>query len=302
MTYKEFITKSINSLSEIYSISESKAIAVRVLTHYLEITDYEYMIEPNTIIPKSHLVKLQEAVDELMNNRPVQYVLGYEEFAGHRFVVNENVLIPRPETEELYRMIVKKWGADKYQELKILDACTGSGCLAYSLAVDFPRANVMACDLSDGALKVASSQEIFVDIKKSKSLENKPLFFKWDILSGVPEGKDLESVPDLEGLDIIVSNPPYVCESERDFMSDNVLNYEPDMALFVPDNDPLRFYKALALWASELLRSGGMAFFEINEAYSRETVELFESYGFSDVETIDDIHNKPRFVSFTKWF
>ena len=179
MTYKEFVTKSINSLSEIYSIGESKALAVRVLTFVLDISDYQYMIEPGTIIPKSDLVKLNKAVDELLLHRPIQYVLGFEFFAGHKFKVNESVLIPRPETEELYRMIVSKWGEKgKYDDLKILDLCTGSGCLAYSLAVDFPRTNVIACDLSENALDVASSQKIFVDSKSSRPLLNIPFFLK----------------------------------------------------------------------------------------------------------------------------
>lgn len=297
MTYKEFVTKAIDALQEIYSINESKAIAVRVLTHYLGISDYEYLVSPNVIIPKPEVKKLQGALDELLACRPVQYVLGYEEFAGHKFCVCESVLIPRPETEELVRLIESDWVEDKMSELKILDVCTGSGCIAHSLAAHFRKARVMACDLSDEALEVAGKQKI---------CENEPLFFKWDALDGPPDEKDIatssEAIPELEELDILVSNPPYVCEKERDFMSPNVLDYEPSMALFVPDGDPLRFYKALAEWASALLRVGGKGYFEINEAYHREVVALFESYGFSDVTMVEDIHTKPRIVHFTKWF
>lgn len=305
MTYKEFVTKSIDSLSSIYSIGESKAIAVRVLTHFLPITDYEYLVDPNVIIPKSDVNILQGAVDELMESRPVQYVLGYEMFAGHKFNVSESVLIPRPETEEMYRLIVEQWRGGASGDMKILDACTGSGCLAYSLAAAFPKSSVLACDLYEDALKVASSQQVFLDEERRQPLRNIPLFFKWDVLEGPPDENDMRkdpSLPELSELDVLVSNPPYVCERERDFMSDNVLEYEPDAALFVPDNDPLRFYKALAGWASSLLKMGGKGYFEINEAFSKEVVSLFESFGFSEVTTVEDIHDKPRMVYFTKWF
>lgn len=297
MTFKEFVTKAIDSLTSIYSIGESKALAVRVLTHFLGVSDYEYLVEPHRIIPKPDLSKLQSALDELLNYRPIQYVLGYQEFAGYRFIVNESVLIPRPETEELVRLIQNEWVEDKMSNLRVLDVCTGSGCIAHSLAALFPKSEVVGCDLSEDALGVAREQKIS---------SNNPLFFKWDVLSGPPDDKDIatssEAIPEIEELDILVSNPPYVTIKERDFMSPNVLDYEPEMALFVPDNDPLRFYKALADWASALLKVGGKGYFEINEAYHREVVTLFESYGFSDVTMVEDIHNKPRMVYFTKWF
>lgn len=301
MTYKEFVTKAINDLSQIYSLGESKAIAVRVLTHFLKVSDYEYIVDPNVIIPKSDLTILQGALAELMDNRPVQYVLGYEYFAGHRFNVSESVLIPRPETEELFRLIVEQWRESGKGDYKILDACTGSGCLAYSLAAAFPKSSVYACDNFDDVLEMARNQKIFLDEDSRQPLRNIPLFFKYNVLEGAPEGKG-DDIPNLEELDILVSNPPYVCEHERDFMSPNVLDYEPDTALFVPDNDPLRFYRALAQWAVVFLKMGGKAYFEINEAYSREVVELFESQGFSEVTVNEDIHGKPRFVYFTKWF
>lgn len=306
MTYKEFVTKTIDSLSEIYSLGEARAIAVKVLTHFLKISDYEYIVEPGVIIPKSDLNRLQEAVSELIDYRPIQYVLGQTEFFDHVFSVSESVLIPRPETEEMVRMIVDEWKSTGYSEFKILDACTGSGCIAYSLAAAFPKSTVSAFDLYDDALKVALSQKIFLDKAGKQPITNTPFFFKWDALEGPPDSKDKakmgELLPEMEELDIIVSNPPYVCEQERDFMAPNVVEYEPDAALFVPDNDPLRFYKSLAEWATELLRMGGRGYFEINEAYSREIVSLFENAGFSDILITEDIHSKPRFVSFTKWF
>ena len=307
MTHKEFVTKAIDSLSEIYSLAEARSISVRLLTEFLHLSEYEYIIEPNTIIPKPDLNRLMTALEELKDYRPLQYVLGFQEFAGHKFNVSESVLIPRPETEELYRLIVSYWKEyGGYSELKILDACTGSGCLAYSLAATFPKSEVIACDKFEDVLKVAENQEIFIDEEHRQPLKNKPFFFKWDILEGPPDEKDKAqhgaSLPNMEDLDILVSNPPYVCESESDFMLPNVLEYEPDEALFVPDNDPLRFYKALSEWASAFLRPGGKGYFEINEAYSREVKSLFEECGFSEVTVVEDIHNKPRIVFFTKYF
>ena len=143
MTFKEFVTKAIDSLTSIYSIGESKALAVRVLTHFLGVSDYEYLVEPHRIIPKPDLSKLQSALDELLNYRPIQYVLGYQEFAGYRFIVNESVLIPRPETEELVRLIQNERVEDKMSNLRVLDVCTGSGCIAHCLAALFPKSDVV---------------------------------------------------------------------------------------------------------------------------------------------------------------
>lgn len=305
MTRKEFVTKSIDSLSEIYTLPEARALALRVILHFLHLSEYEYLIDSAVAVPKSDLVHLEKAVSDLLESRPIQYVLGYEDFAGHRFSVNESVLIPRPETEQLFRIICDEWNDSRFQELKIFDACTGSGCLAWSLAAEFPKASVSACDLSDDALAVASSQKVFVDTEHRQQVKNPPYFFKWDILEGPPEEKDRKKYPefpDLGDLDILVSNPPYVCEQERDLMASNVLDWEPEMALFVPDEDPLRFYRALGEWIIAHLRTGGHAYFEINEAYGPQTVQLFESLGLSEVTLHEDLHGKPRFISLVKWF
>lgn len=190
--------------------------------------------------------------------------------------------------------------------MKILDLCTGSGCIAYTLAAAFPKAEVFACDVSEAAIKVAKGQKIFLDEEGKQPLPNPPIIFKRNILNGVPDEKEinsaLESLPNIEDLDILISNPPYICESERDFMPPNVSDYEPDEALFVPDNDPLKFYKAIAKWAETLLKTGGKCYAEINELFGQQVKNLFENRGFSDVEIMSDIHNKPRFVRFVKWF
>ena len=294
MTYKEFVTKSINSLSGIYSLREAASISKRVLFHFMKIDEYQYIIESDTTIKKPILKMMQSAMDQLISDRPIQYVLGYEEFAGYRFKVNESVLIPRPETEELCRLIIRQWQSKSYQNLRILDACTGSGCIAYTLAAAFSNAVVRGVDLSEPALEVARSQKIFVGKEHKIPLENLPDFSQVDVLK--------DPADEYGQLDILVSNPPYVREQEKLYMDPNVLDFEPGMALFVPDNDPLRFYRALSRWASRLLKIGGMAYFEINETLCDETMELFKSYGFSDVTCIEDIHSKPRIIYFTKWF
>ncbi|HIZ84903.1 MAG TPA: peptide chain release factor N(5)-glutamine methyltransferase [Candidatus Coprenecus stercoravium] len=294
MTRKEFVTKATESLSEIYSPGEAKAISVRILSHFLGLSDYEYSVEPDIPVPKPYLVKLQNALTELSDNRPVQYVLGEETFAGHTFHVNESVLIPRPETEQLCRIIIDEWRKSGYSGLRIMDAGTGSGCIAYTLAAAFPKAQVWACDVDEAALDVARGQKVFIDSAGRQPLPNPPSFFRADILEGPSD--------EVEDLDILVSNPPYVCDSEKDFMAPNVLDYEPDKALFVPDSDPLRFYKALSEWAETSVKTGGRCYFEINEAFGPQTKALFESKGFSEVEILEDFHNKPRFVTFTKWF
>lgn len=304
MTRKEFVTKATESLAGHYSPGEAKAVSVRILSHFLGLSEYEYSVEPNVIIPKPDLVRVQEALDELAADRPVQYVVGQETFEGHTFNVSEAVLIPRPETAQLCRMIIDSLRRSGSREPRILDAGTGSGCIAWTLAAAFPNADVFACDIDEDAIEIARNQKIYLDEGCRQRVPVPPVFFKADILDGPPEAgdRDGEAMPNLEDLDILVSNPPYVCESEKDFMAPNVLDYEPDKALFVPDSDPLRFYKALAGWAEATVRIGGQCWFEINEAFGPQVRELFEGRGFSEVEIHQDFHGKNRFVSFTKWF
>lgn len=304
MTRKEFVTKATESLSTQYSPGEAKAISIRILSHFLGLSEYEYSVEPDIVIPKPDLVRIQEALEELAADRPVQYVIGHEVFEGHTFNVSEAVLIPRPETAQLCRLISDDLRQSGFREPRILDAGTGSGCIAWTLAAAFPKADVFAFDIDASALKVARNQKIFLDEAQRQPVLTPPVFFQADILAGPPEEKDRgsENLPNLEDLDILISNPPYVCESEKDFMTANVLDYEPEIALFVPDNDPLRYYKALSHWAEALVKPGGKCFFEINEAYGPQIKELYENCGFSDVEILEDFHGKPRFVTFTKWF
>lgn len=316
MTYKVFIEMSSGVLAKLYPAPEAKALAVRLLSTFLKIPDYKYISEPDRRIPTDKVALLQEAVFHLSHGRPLQYVLGCAEFAGLTFKVGEGVLIPRPETEELFNIVaddcdrmLAQWedevedgsedeaaydDAEQYdspdeeeevievgdKELNILDICTGSGCLAYTLAAEFPEAQVYGCDISDEALKFACKQKI-------KLSGARPVFFKADVLGVPPAG--------LPKFDIIVSNPPYVTESEKALMRANVLEYEPSIALFVPDEDPLKFYKAIKQWAMVLLRDGGKCYMEINEKFGRQVVEMFLGG-----EVMKDINDKDRFVVWQK--
>ncbi|MBQ0124408.1 MAG: peptide chain release factor N(5)-glutamine methyltransferase [Bacteroidales bacterium] len=279
MTVRTFIDSAVGNLSGLYPKAEAKSLAFRLLEHFLEMPSYKYIAEPDLILPENEKSEaMSGALEQLCTGRPLQYVLGYAEFCGHRFKVREGCLIPRPETEELVYRI-----ADEYSDymageegFNILDLCTGSGCIAYSLAAEFPEAMVYGCDISDDALAIACRQRV-------KLLGARPVLFKADILQDPPAG--------LPEFDIIVSNPPYVCEGERAQMRENVLSYEPAEALFVPDDDPLLFYRAVARWAESRLKPSGRIYLEINERFPEQTSALFPG------STIyKDINGKDRYV------
>lgn len=286
MTYKEFVSAAENRLACCYSRQEARAMVLRVFSHFLQVPDYVRITEPHTPIPEQEAARMEAALCRLEAYRPLQYVLGSAEFDGHRFRVCESVLIPRPETEELVRL-----AAATGPKRRIWDACTGSGCIAWSLACRFPQAEVFAADLSEDALRVASGQGTGTPDDPADpalaSLPHPPRFFRTDVLG---------ETPDLPGLDLLVSNPPYVRESERDRMERNVLDYEPEMALFVPDGDPLRFYRALARHARTLLLPGGILYCEINEALGEEVCRLFAGAGLADVRLQQDFRGRDRFV------
>jgi release factor glutamine methyltransferase len=285
MTLKGFVDKAAKDLSELYPEAEAKSMAIRLISHYLEVPEYAYLSVPDRKISDTEQQKLDKAMDELLKWRPLQYVLGFTKFGGRRFKVHEGVLIPRPETEELFKMIIDdllEKELDEGQEFNILDIGTGSGCLAWSLAAELPGAQLFGCDISDEVLKIAAKQKV----KNAEGLVRRPVFFWADVLGAPPVG--------LPQFDIIVSNPPYVLESERSQMRPNVLDYEPAMALFVSDEDPLRFYKALHSWVGVLLREGGICYFEINERFGNEVAALFGP----DSVVLQDINGCNRFVKY----
>ncbi|MBR0500078.1 MAG: peptide chain release factor N(5)-glutamine methyltransferase [Bacteroidales bacterium] len=285
MTVSEFIRLGIGSLGHLYPEPEAKAIAFRLLEHLAGIPSYKYISDPDMRVEEPALLS---ALDELKTGRPLQYVLGFTEFCGHRFKVGEGCLIPRPETEEMVSRIVDDLYADDGDPAQasseaeedgpfsILDICTGSGCIAWSLAAEFPEAMVYGCDISDAALRYACRQRVKVGGAK-------PIFFTADVLAEPPAG--------LPKFDLIVSNPPYICESERSAMRPNVLDFEPGSALFVPDDDPLRFYRALARWADVLLRPDGHVYMEVNERFGPEVAALFPGS-----RVLQDVSGRDRFV------
>jgi len=269
------------SLQEIYSPEESRAITLRIVEHFLEIPSYECLSDPDKDVMEDERYEgLMAALSKLREGCPLQYVIGYAEFCGHRFKVGKGCLIPRPETEELVSGIIDECSDIELgdEPFNILDICTGSGCIAYSLAAAFPDAMVYGCDISQAALSIACRQRI-------KLSGARPVLFQADILKEPPAG--------LPKFDIIVSNPPYIKESEKVAMHRNVLDFEPHEALFVPDDDPLLFYRAIAEWADRLLAPQGRVYLEINETFGRETAALFPGSMVSE-----DFNGRARFVKY----
>jgi release factor glutamine methyltransferase len=279
---------------------------------------YEHLVEPATELDtfrlEVHSTGTEEylisCVKRLATGEPLQYALGYEWFCGHRFNVAPGVLIPRPETEELVReaigiaeqvqvMAQEASVSGGQRSLSILDICTGSGCIAWSLAAAIPQAAVCACDISPVALQIAGSQNIF----NPDGTPAQARFFECDILSPQAEQTILSRCADVPAtvgaggiLDLIVSNPPYVCDSEKLQMRPNVLEHEPHLALFVPDEDPLMFYRAIAQLSGRLLKSGGALMFEINERFGQETKKILQDLGFGNCRVVQDIFGKDRMV------
>ena len=271
-------------LEKIYGSDEANTLIMILLEHYFNIDRVKIAMNPELRLSESEMLTLHFAVKELLKNKPVQYIIGETEFCGMRFFVNENVLIPRPETEEMVNMIVSR--RDKACFVRtgcdVLDIGTGSGCIAISLAKLLKDSAVAAVDVSEKALEVAK--------KNAEANEVNVNFIKDDILN--PQNRDL-----LNGqFDIIVSNPPYVCESEKSEMRANVLDYEPSTALFVSDNDPLVFYRKILEFAQKALKPNGEVWFEINEKFGNEMQDLCFDMGFNNIEIIKDFRDRDRIL------
>ena len=238
-------------------------------------------LNPETVMDGNHLKQWRNIVSDLKIQKPIQYILGETEFYGLRFEVNENTLIPRPETEELVELIISnKQITESPNTLKILDIGTGSGCIAISLAKNIPNAEVFAIDVSEKALATA---------KKNAEINEVNVTF---LLKNILETEDLE-----QQFDIIVSNPPYVRNLEKAEIKHNVLEYEPHLALFVEDADALLFYRKITQLAIKDLNPNGKLYFEINQYLGKETVELLESMNFKNIELIKDIYDNHRMIS-----
>ena len=245
-----------------------------------------HILEPSAEVSAEVAQESQAAFSRMASGEPIQYIIGKAHFYGREFNVSPSVLIPRPETEILCREVLNHYAQKRAvcPEPKVLDMCSGSGCIAWTLALEMTRAKVTAVDISDGALNVAASQDF------TSEAATRPSFVKADVLGDIPDGIAQTS------FDIIVSNPPYVMDSEKALMRSNVLEHEPHLALFVSDDDPLIFYKALAQWASHLLKPGGLCVVEINEALGQETASIFVEAGFPHSEVLQDLSGRDRFV------
>jgi release factor glutamine methyltransferase len=271
-------------LKDIYEKEELEIIIGYCFEEYLDIKRSELILKGNETLSESELLKFNFAVKELKTHKPIQYVLGKSDFYGLKFKVNEHVLIPRPETEELVDLIIKEFQVSDFKsQISILDIGTGSGCIPIALKKNLTNTSIYALDISRDALEVAQQNakmnEVEVDFVLDDILNPKSLILNPDSL-----------------FDIIVSNPPYVRISEKEEMQKNVLDHEPHLALFVSDNDPLLFYKAIADFAIKKLNPDGKIYFEINYMYGEELKQLLESKGFKNVLLLKDINNKNRIL------
>jgi len=272
-----------NNLSAIYSIGEANSIANIVFEDKLGITKIKRISEPDLQLDKNEIQILESVSVRLLKNEPIQYVTEVAHFMDLELFVNKNVLIPRPETEELVLWIYEEIKDSKIQH-NILDIGTGSGCIAISLKKLNPIFNVFALDFSDEAIEVAK--------KNTKNLKLEIDFYQADILK-------IEKL-NSKKFSLIVSNPPYVLESEKKLIKNNVLDFEPHTALFVSDNDPLLFYKSIANFAFNNLEENGLLFFEINEKYGEEIVKMLIQKKFKNIELRKDFFGKDRMIKASK--
>lgn len=284
MTYEELWQQ----LLAVYDADEAKAIVRTVLDVRFNLSLTDIYCGKVTQLSAEETSELEKIINRLKIAEPVQYVLGTAEFRGRTFHVAEGVLIPRPETEQLCQWIVADYnrpycGLQPPEPLRVLDIGTGSGCIAVTLALDLWNSAVGAWDISSDALLIAR--------ENAHRLKANVDFHYQDALDA-PADKDL--------WDIIVSNPPYICDSERGQMDRNVLEYEPSLALFVPDDDPLRFYRAIACYASHALKSYGDIYFEINPIYADDMKAMLVNLQFKNITVNSDQFGKKRFIKATK--
>lgn len=275
MTYDEIW----HQITTVYDENEAKAIARYVLDVCFGMSATDVYCGKVTQLSADDTCKLEKIIQRIIKCEPVQYITGTADFAGHAFDVEPGVLIPRPETAELCEWIID----NANQQPKILDIGTGSGCIAITLALGIDKAEVHAWDISAQALRISAqnASRLGVDI-------------------AIEHQDAIRHPNDNECWDIIVSNPPYVCDKEKADMEKNVLEYEPELALFVPDDNPLIFYQHISKYAIEALKHNGMLYFEINPIFYTEMIDMLEEEGFSDIKIKEDMFGKKRFVKAKK--
>jgi len=284
MVIKQYKDTFFHELSAIYDAQEIESFFYLILESFHRKKRIDLALEPEMEMDALQLLRWESALAELKKQKPIQYILGETEFYGLPFLVNENVLIPRPETEELIALILAEGkGKREKGKVRILDIGTGSGCIPIALKKNLPEAEVYAIDISEKALATAM---------KNAELNQVDVYFR---LQDILATEDLES-----SFDIIVSNPPYVRHLEKAEIKPNVLEHEPHLALFVADNDALLFYRKITALAQKHLTPKGKLYFEINQYLGKETFALVESFGFTEVRLHQDIYGNDRMVSAVK--
>lgn len=274
MRRRELLSHLTNLAEPIYGRQEATQIARMILEEVAGLSYTQLVVDPDA---ECEVEGLERIECEIAAGRPIQYIIGEADFCGLRIAVREGVLIPRPESEELISWIA----GDSMGSERILDIGTGSGALAIALSCSLPDAEVTALDISDEALQIAR--------ENGARLAPKVSFTKGDALKGVENFVEGE-------FDIIVSNPPYIPQREEAEMRKNVVDFEPHLALFVPDNDPLLFYREIAISATKLLKEGGKLYYEIHENFANETAQMLCAEGFVEVEIRRDINDKARMI------
>ncbi|MCG8582004.1 MAG: peptide chain release factor N(5)-glutamine methyltransferase [Bacteroidales bacterium] len=278
-TIQQFTSKLQSALKNHYPELEIRPMAKLLLQHVLKADNTQLLMMGNELLDAKQLHQLEAYIEQLRHNIPIQYIIGSTEFYELEFLVNPSVLIPRPETEELVQWIINDHHAGK----RLLDIGTGSGCIAISLKANIPNADISAWDISEEALKTAKNNAL--------RLNQNVKFQLVDVLN---------HVSDEDKYDVIVSNPPYVRELEKKMMEANVLEHEPETALFVSDNDPLVFYRTIAQLGQHMLTADGILYFEINEYLAAEMTSMLDKLGYKNIECRKDLNGKDRMMKAKK--
>jgi release factor glutamine methyltransferase len=283
MTISEFSAFVKHTLSGLYDKGEANALLKNLLQERLSMSFFELAAIENNVLSNDHEAQLLSDLNRLKSGEPLQYILGYAWFNEIKILVDKNVLIPRPETEELISFILDQHFPPN---AIMLDLCSGSGCIALSLKSAFPNGEVFGFDVSDGSLQVAEQNSVSLKLKVS--------WMKWDVINDKCP-ITFNSAPEL-----IVSNPPYITMKEFDDMHKNVTDFEPHLALLVSDAEPLIFYTAISKFANQTLAENGRLWFEVNKWHAVDVAEIMEQHGFEDVRIYRDFSSNDRFVSGVK--
>ena len=279
MTIGEFKSKFSSDLTDLYSLQEASSLFKIVLEEVLSFDTAKFYLNPNYTLTKIELKKINKFTDELKKGRPYQYIVGETKFCNYKFYVNDSVLIPRVETEGLVDWILND---NNNSKATVIDLCSGSGCIAITIKIKRKKWDIFALEKSKKAIKIAkrNSSRHLVNINYVNAD-----VFSWD---------------NCDEVDIIISNPPYIVESQKKFMKINVLNFEPEKSIFVPDENPLIFYKRIFDFSKSKLKTGGLIYFEINPKFKNQLISLSNEYHFSSYELKKDIFKRNRYIKFQR--